>query len=303
MNINIIHQSHRTFYDQSFEEDGFVGPLNILTPHEARQALHQVQNELSKENASRFKLHLILPTISRIAHHPRLIDAVRTALDSNDIMLWSSDVNIKEPNSMGSYAPHQDCTYAGLSPSSSVLTAWVALSDPVGEQEGCLCFYPASHKLKQLPHLNETSGGDNMLVMGQYIDNDVIQTLNKPKYIELIGGQATLHSFDCVHASAPNRSDKPRVGLALRYMTSTVRQTKPVREMATFICGEQSKHFDIEPKLPDFPSQDDLERGRVALKEGLAKEASNYFANQVDQGRKAQNESLARFNSNYFADS
>jgi hypothetical protein len=58
--------------------------------------------------------------------------------------------------------------------------------------------------------------------MGQYIDNDVIQTLNKPKFIELIGGQAMLHSFDCVHAY---RSDKPRVGLALRYMTSTVRQT------------------------------------------------------------------------------
>jgi hypothetical protein len=43
MNTNIIHQP--------FEEDGFIGPLNILTPHEARQALHQVQNELSKENA------------------------------------------------------------------------------------------------------------------------------------------------------------------------------------------------------------------------------------------------------------
>jgi hypothetical protein len=78
---------------------------------------------------------------------------------------------------------------------------------------------------------------------------------------------------------------------------------KPVREMATFICGEQSKHFDIEPKLPNFPSQDDLERGRVALKEGMAKEASNYFANQFDQGRKAQNDSLARFHSNYFAGS
>jgi hypothetical protein len=78
MNTNIIHQP--------FEEDGFVGPLNILTPHEARQALHQVQNKLSKENANRFKLHLFLPTISRIAHHPRLIDVVRAALDSNDII-------------------------------------------------------------------------------------------------------------------------------------------------------------------------------------------------------------------------
>jgi hypothetical protein len=35
----------------------------------------------------------------------------------------------------------------------------------------------------------------------------------------------------------------------------------------------------------------------------MAKEASNYFANQFDQGRKAQNDSLARFHSNYFAGS
>ena len=263
--------------NQSYHQDGFTGPLDIINAEEAHVALKEVENELSNSNASRFKLHLVLPSISKIAHHPKLVNEVKAALNSDDIMLWSSDINIKQPNSPGFYAPHQDCTYAGLSPSSSVLTAWIALSDPVGVREGCLSFYPASHKSKQLPHLN-AKNGDNLLVMGQYIDNQVISTLNAPICIELKAGQATLHSFDCVHSSAPNRSDKARVGFALRYMTNTVRQTKPIREMATWICGEPSVHFEVEPRLPDEPSIDEIERGRDAQKEGLIREDSNYFA-------------------------
>ena len=221
--------------------------------------------------------------------------AVKAALNSEDIMLWSSDINIKQPNSPGFYAPHQDSTYAGLSPSSSVLTAWVALSNPVGEKEGCLSFYPGSHKLNQLPHRN-AHNKDNLLVMGQYIDSDLIATLNKPQCIELKAGQATLHSFDCVHESSPNKSDKPRVGLALRYMTSNVVQTKPTREMATWICGEKSLHFDLEPKLTDNPSVDELNTGRIFQKEGLEREEKNYF----ERGRDAHKDSMARFVCNYY---
>ena len=285
-----------------FQRDGFIGPIDIISKEEAHDALIEVQNELSRQesgNTSRFKLHLILPTISKIAHNPKLIEAVKAALNSNDIMLWSSDINTKQPNSSGFYAPHQDCAYAGLSPSCLVLTAWIALSHPVGEAEGCLQFYPGSHMVKY-PHYtderndnnNNNAGDNNLLVMGQYIDKNTMTTMNKPVSIELNGGQATLHSFDCVHASSPNTSNRPRVGLALRYMTNTVRQTKPIREMATWICGTRSKeYFDLEPRLPEDPSRDDVERGRVVQKDGLAREECNYF----DRGRAAQQESLRRF--------
>ncbi|KAL7485106.1 hypothetical protein ACHAW6_010709 [Cyclotella cf. meneghiniana] len=310
-----------------FQQDGFFGPLDILTAQEAHDALLEVQRELSNVNASRFKLHLILPSISKIAHHPKLVEAVKSALDSNDVLLWSSDINIKSPNSAGFYAPHQDATYAGLSPSSGVLTAWVALSNPVGEREGCLSFYPASHKLRQLPHSTEEND-DNLLVLGQFIGADVVQKLNKPIPIELTAGQATLHSFECVHASAPNKSDKPRVGLALRYMAASVIQTKPVREMVTWICGNRDPlalPFDIEPRLPESPSINDLRRCREAQADALRKEDTNYFNNDdrnsvitssscdvepvlpvspstkdIQVGREAQREALRRFQTNYF---
>ena len=124
-----------------FERDGFVGPLDILSADEAREALAAVENELSKDS-NRFKLHLLIPKLSQIAHHPILVAAVQKALKSKDILLWSSDINQKPPSSAGFFAPHQDATYAGLAPSSKCLTAWIAFSSPVGELEGCLSFYP-----------------------------------------------------------------------------------------------------------------------------------------------------------------
>ena len=266
----------------AFQRDGFVGPLDIISKEDAEIALKQVQIELSA-GTCRFKLHLILPSISDIAHHPKLVRAVQQALDSDKIWLWSSDINIKQANSSGYFAPHQDCTYAGLTPSYDCLTAWVALSDPVGELEGCLSFYPMSHKLKQLPHQTthlSKNKDSNLLSMGQYIDSDIMQTLPKPVSIKLLGGQATLHSFNCVHSSGPNNSGKPRVGLALRYITGNVIQTKAVREMVTWISGDSSSHpsFDVEPRLQSSPTEEDIERGREVQKEELRREETNYFA-------------------------
>lgn len=52
----------------------------------------------------------------QIAHHPKLIAAVKHALDSEDIWLWSSDINTKKEQSTNFFSPHQDAAYAGLSP-------------------------------------------------------------------------------------------------------------------------------------------------------------------------------------------
>lgn len=267
----------------AFQRDGFAGPFDIISGDEAEIALKEVQNELFVEGSNRFRLHLVLPSIDRIAHHPKLIGAVKTALESDDIWLWSSDINTKKEQTSNFFSPHQDATYAGLSPSSQCVTAWVALSDPVGENEGCLSFYPGSHHLGQLPHQVEKNNKNNMLSLGQYIDAATMETLKPPISIPLRAGQATLHSFDCVHASGPNRSPFPRVGLALRYMTYNVKQTKPTREMATWICGtavqnqELGRYFDIEPRLPLHPNEKDFERGRQAQREAMEREELNYF--------------------------
>lgn len=266
----------------TFRDRGFVGPLDILSRDEATRALEQVRRELA-QGTSRCKLHLILPAVDRIAHHPKLVAAVREALGAEEVWLWSSDVNTKEGGRCF-FAPHQDATFAGLSPSSRCLTAWVALSDPVGAREGCLSFYPASHRRGPLPHARKKDE-NNMLVLGQYIDAAILETLEAPMSVPLRGGQATLHSFECVHASGANASPEARVGLALRYMTADVEQTKPNREMATWICGGSpagTSGFDREPRLSPHPTEEEVERGRRAQREAIEREDSNYFATKDD---------------------
>jgi len=275
----------------AFCNDGYIGPIDILSKEEAAYALQEVLNELhtNKESSNnRFKLHLVLPCIDKIVHNPTLVHAVQQALNSNDILLWSSDINIKESNSDYYFEPHQDSKYAGLSPSSCCLTAWIALSNPVGIHEGCLQFHPKSHNLGYIPH-HTKKNTNNMLSLGQYIESNVMDTLEEPISIQLRGGQATLHSFDIVHSSGPNQSNGPRVGLALRYIRADVIQTKPIREMVTWISGttNQASNFDTEPRLPIYPTSDDINRGREAQKEAIRREELNYFSSNHDREKKS----------------
>jgi hypothetical protein len=85
------------------------------------------------------------------------------------IIRRSSDINLKLPQSTGFFAPRQDATYAGLTPACKCLTAWVKISDYIGEQEGCLSFYPKSHMMGQLPHGTTKTSDDSLLSLGQYI--------------------------------------------------------------------------------------------------------------------------------------
>jgi non-heme Fe2+,alpha-ketoglutarate-dependent halogenase len=272
----------------TFERDGFLGPLDILTHEQAETALDEVREELSSSKepqASRFKLHLFLPTISAIAHHPALVKAVQQALGTDDILLWSSDINIKPKRSPGLFCPHQDSTFAGLSPPNKCLTAWVALSDPVGQDEGCLVFYKESHKLGQLRHdTNLDQSQNNMLSLGQYVSKKCLEdscssTISmKCVAIPLRAGQASFHNFLTVHQSGPNQSsNKDRVGLALRYMASSVSQSKPTKELVTLISGPVPTHFSIEPRLPPSPTREDIERGRATRVEAMRREQENYF--------------------------
>ena len=97
--------------------------------------------------------------------------------------------------------------------------------------------------------------------------------------VPLRGGQATIHNFLTIHESGPNQSTtKPRIGLALRYMAATVRQTGRVRESVTLISGHpQHDGFDLEPILPPNPTPNDIRRGKQVHDEAMRREAENYF--------------------------
>ena len=265
----------------SFQDAGFVGPIQVLSREEAHKAFQEYEKwkeSLPHQSVTgdlRFKPHLFLPFVNSIVHHPNLVHAVQLALQTPNILLWSSDFNVKEPQSSKCFKLHQDSTYAGLSPAEKCLTAWVAISDPVGEREGCLGFWKESHKQGQLRHVEEPSE-DNMLSRGQHL----VEPLTKEDCvtIPLRGGEATLHQFFTVHCSGPNESTNARVGLAIRYIAASVVQTGKTRETVTLISGSvEHDGFDLEPVLPDDPTAADISKGKEAHAEAMRREAANYF--------------------------
>jgi non-heme Fe2+,alpha-ketoglutarate-dependent halogenase len=295
-------RSHHNI-SQDSKKNGVVGPITILTREEAAACLAKLEawwvehNNHEPLGEERFKPHLFLPFLNDIVRNDVLIAAVQKILQTDDIRCWSSDLNIKEAKSDGVYCPHQDATYTGLHPPTECVTAWIALSDVVSEQEGCLEFIRGSHMLGQVEHVeadeknnlaaSASTAADqtkthNLLSRGQYIPN--LQE-TAAMAIPLVGGQATLHHFHTIHQSGPNQSATTRrIGFAIRYMTARVRQTGRIRETITWISGSRGGDdcgFDWEPVLPAVSSESSTtkeeRRGREAHADAMQRETANYF--------------------------
>jgi len=175
-------------------------------------------------------------------HNEKILDAVSDVLGP-DLLCWNTNFFIKEQSSSGFVSWHQDSTYWGLDPD-DVVTAWVAFTDATPEN-GYMQFIPGTQKIDQLPHL-DTFHRDNLLSRGQEIAVEVDRS--KAVGIDLKAGEMSLHHIKLVHGSEPNRSHDRRIGLAIRYIPTYVKQTK-VRDSAMLVRGvDKFHHFDYEPR-------------------------------------------------------
>jgi ectoine hydroxylase-related dioxygenase (phytanoyl-CoA dioxygenase family) len=230
-----------------YEREGAVWPIRALSSKaafNARSSLqtHEQQTGKPLQGNWRHKTHLLFTWADAMAHHPAILDAVEDCIGPN-IVCWSSTFFIKEANSPGFVSWHQDSTYWGLDPD-DVITAWVALTD-VHESNGYMQVIPGSHKINQLPHL-DTFHKDNLLSRGQEISVEVDKS--KARGIALSMGEISLHHIKLVHGSDANRSNDRRIGFAIRYIPTHVRQTK-LRDSAQLARGiDEYGHFDWEPR-------------------------------------------------------
>jgi non-haem Fe2+, alpha-ketoglutarate-dependent halogenase len=61
-------------------------------------------------------------------------------------------------------------------------------------------------------------------------------------------GEMSLHHVRLIHGSAPNRADHPRVGYAIRYVPTHIRQIAGIPDSATLVRGEDTHgNFMLEP--------------------------------------------------------
>lgn len=231
----------------AFARDGYVFPVRAFSAEHAkalrsRLELHEAAAGAPLQGKWRVKSHLLFTWADEIVHHPRVLDAVED-LVGPDILCWTTNFFIKEPNSPGFVSWHQDAAYWGLDPE-QVVTAWVALS-PANLESGCMKVIPGSHAQSHLPHV-DTFAANNMLTRGQEIAVEVDEA--RAVSMPLAAGEMSLHHIRLVHGSAPNRSDDRRIGLAIRYLPAHVRQTKG-RDSAMLVRGvDRYNHFDPEPR-------------------------------------------------------
>ncbi len=231
---------------ERYDHDGFHFPIRVMPREEAlayRAKLEAYEAETGGpiQSNMRHKVHLLFGWANELVRHPKILDAVEDIIGPN-ILCWATNFFIKEANDPGFVSWHQDATYWGLEPD-DVITAWLAMSDaPV--ESGAMKFVPGSHKWTQLPH-KDTFHEHNLLSRGQEIAVEVDE--RDGQFVPLQAGEISLHHVKLVHGSAPNTTDDRRIGLAIRYIPTNVRQIN-VRDSAMLVRGSDAfGHFDPEP--------------------------------------------------------
>jgi ectoine hydroxylase-related dioxygenase (phytanoyl-CoA dioxygenase family) len=231
----------------AYDTKGYHFPIDVLSPGEVaqfRSALESYERQSGGpiNGAMRHRSHVLFTWVNDLIRHPKILDAVEDVLGPN-LFCWNTSFFVKEARDPGFVSWHQDATYWGLS-SPDVMTVWVAIS-PANKVSGCMKFIGGTHKT-QVTH-EDTFNSDNLLTRGQEIAVEVNEA--DAVYAELAPGQASLHHVLLFHGSAPNQSDDRRIGLAIRYIPTHVKQAVGSRDWATLVRGVDTfGHFAPEPR-------------------------------------------------------
>ena len=230
---------------RQYRDVGYYAPVPVLSGAEAdglRRMLEAFETSgKGMQGAARHKPHLLFTWLNDLIRHPRILDAVEDIIGP-DILCWGTSFFIKEPRNPGYVSWHQDSTYWGLEPP-DIITAWVAFTDS-NRANGAMRVIPETHKLDQVPH-HDTFAAENLLSRGQEILVDVDE--RKAVMLELAAGEMSLHHVRLIHGSDPNPSDKRRIGFAIRYIPTYVRQVAGSHDTATLVRGED-RYRNFEPE-------------------------------------------------------
>jgi ectoine hydroxylase-related dioxygenase (phytanoyl-CoA dioxygenase family) len=234
---------------EAFARNGYHFPVRALSPEQTqayRAKLEAAEAQLGTslmKTSYRNKPHLVFTWADELIRHPRILDTVEDILGPN-LLVWSSSLFMKQAHDPSFISWHQDSTYWGLS-HPDVVTAWVALSVSHAAN-GCMRVAAGTHLMEQLPH-QDTFAADNLLTRGQEVMVEVDPS--KVVDIELQPGEFSLHHVRIVHGSDPNNADYRRLGFAIRYVPTYLKQIAGPRDSAILVRGVDTyHHFDYEPR-------------------------------------------------------
>lgn len=232
---------------QQYRDLGYYAPIPVLAPAEAGELRRKLETFEAggggMQGAVRHKPHLLFTWLNDLIRHPRILDAVEDIIGP-DILCWGTSFFIKERRNPSYVSWHQDSTYWGLEPP-DIITAWVAFTDS-NAANGAMRVIPGTHKLDQVPH-HDTFAAQNLLSRGQEIMVDVDE--GQAAMLELKAGEMSLHHVRLIHGSDPNPSDDRRIGFAIRYIPTYVRQVAGSHDTATLVRGvDRHQNFELEQR-------------------------------------------------------
>ncbi|MCY7305386.1 MAG: phytanoyl-CoA dioxygenase family protein [Rhodoferax sp.] len=247
-----------------YRADGYPAPIRVLSADQAAELLGRLEAFEHTQGGPlkgsyRHKTHLLFTWLNDLVRTEKILDAVEDLYGAN-LLCWSATFFIKEASDPAFVSWHQDSTYWGLS-RPDVVSAWVALT-PSNRANGAMEVIPGTHALDQIAH-RDTFSANNLLSRGQEVAVDVDPAM--AKVIELEPGEMSLHHVRLIHGSQPNPSGKRRIGFAIRYIPTDVRQIEG-EDSATLVRGvDNYRTFEHEPR----PTRD-LDPEFVRLHQSIA---------------------------------
>ena len=234
---------------ERYRRDGLLFPIPVLTTAEARECRARLEAIEAAHGGTlagdlRHKPHLLFPWLADLVRHPAILDAVEDVLGP-DLLVWHTSFFIKNAHDPAYVSWHQDSTYWGLS-EPDVLTAWVAFTEAT-IANGAMRMVPGSHG-EQLGH-RDTFAPHNLLSRGQEITVDVDEARGVD--VLLRAGEMSLHHVRMIHGSPPNGSDDRRIGFAIRYVPTYVRQLAG-DDSAMLVRGVDRYHHFAPEEAPAF---------------------------------------------------
>ena len=145
----------------------------------------------------------------------RLVESASDLLGGEPVYHWHSKLSFKKPRSAGRWDWHQDygSWYLEGCLRPEMLSVMIAI-DPCRLENGCVEFIRGSNTLGRIDHvaIGESRGAD---------PDVVARALEEMEHVacEIAPGDAVFFHGNTLHASGPNRSDRPRTVLHVSYNT------------------------------------------------------------------------------------
>jgi phytanoyl-CoA hydroxylase len=151
---------------------------------------------------------------------------------------------------------HQDAAFWPLDPM-NVVTLWLAVDHSTPEN-GCVRVIPGSHR-------SEVAGMRDNIEVESVLGKEIAVEVDESAAVDMVlaPGDVEVHHPNIVHSSMPNRSDRWRRALTIRYIPTSTRITRPDEASPFHLRGESVPGLNTYLEPPPFRSGDHFPIGEA----------------------------------------